>query len=126
MKVKCEISIGELIDKITILLIKSQKTQRQEVITELGKLMPIFYELGLQDINIYFKKLREINNCLWVIEDKIREKEDKQEFDAEFIDLARNVYIMNDERFRVKNLINTKYGSEVVEVKSYSHLREPE
>ena len=123
MRVQCQVSLGELVDKITILMIKKDK------ITDKGKLKLINGELSvlsqtldlllLKDIKIYLDDLKRINSELWIIEDLIREKEREKLFDDEFIDLARKVYMTNDKRFEIKNKINDKYGSTVKEVKSY-------
>ena len=120
-----EISIGELIDKYTILQIKSEK------IKDISKLKNIEIESkllsdALQSKNYFliFSKeiveLQSINEKLWIIEDSIREKEKKKEFDDEFIQLARSVYITNDIRFDIKNKINKISDSAIVEEKSYS------
>lgn len=119
------ISIGELIDKITILEIKSAQ------IRDAGKLANVRTELDLlnatwaaspaskTDILTERAQLKAVNEALWDIEDRIRLKEKVQAFDAEFIELARAVYIRNDERAAVKKTINIKLGSKLVEEKSY-------
>ena len=120
-KIFAPISLGELIDKITILEIKKYKLTNE-------KARNVDYELKLlkniiptnQDINLnYMKSLKEINLNLWEIEERLRFKEEKKEFDQEFIKLARKVYIENDKRFSIKNEINHKYRSHIVEEKSY-------
>ncbi len=123
MKIECGVSLGELIDKLSILIIK------EEMIADISKLLHIKEEkielenilskLKLSDIDLHLSKMIEINKVLWKIEDDIREKERAKEFDEEFIKLARAVYINNDERFKRKNEINQKYNSKIVEVKSY-------
>lgn len=117
---------GELIDKITILEIKSERIQDPE------KLKNINFELSLlvktwkeseyaaTDISTEQAALKSINEKLWQIEDDIRIKESKGQFDSEFIELARSVYISNDERARIKRVINTMLGSNLVEEKSYA------
>jgi hypothetical protein len=121
-----EISIGELVDKYTILQIKLEK------IKNISKLKNIEIEFkilsdALQSKNYFliFSKeiaeLQSINEKLWIIEDSIREKEKKKEFDNEFIELARSVYITNDMRFNVKHKINQLSNSGIVEEKSYSN-----
>lgn len=114
------ISLGELYDKITILEIKldriSDPAKRENVMNELKALSsfektPISKEI--------YDQLKTDNEKLWEIEDKIREKERKKEFDDEFIQLARSVYFTNDQRSETKKLINVLYGSELVEEKSY-------
>lgn len=116
---------GELIDKITILQIKSDRiVDRQKVRnvrTELDLLQRTWHESGLAetDIGEQEQTLRSINERLWDIEDRIRLKEASREFDDEFIELARSVYRVNDERARVKRRINELLGSGIIEEKSY-------
>jgi len=123
------ISPGELIDKITILEIKSQR------MTDAAKLHNVRTELSLlsetwkaspfsaTDIGAEWTGLREVNARLWDIEDRIRDKERDELFDAEFIELARAVYVTNDERAAIKRRINAKLGSSLVEEKSYQEYR---
>jgi hypothetical protein len=120
------ISPGELIDKITILEIKSQR------MTDAAKLHNVRTELALltdtwraspfsaTDIRAEWDGLREVNGKLWDIEDRIRDRERDGDFGAEFIELARAVYVTNDERATLKKKINTKLGSTLVEEKSYA------
>jgi predicted nuclease with TOPRIM domain len=123
------ISPGELIDKITILQIKSDRMQDPaklaNVRTELELLEKTWRNSphAAQDIEQEWAELRRINEALWDIEDKIRDKEREKCFDQEFIELARSVYITNDERAAVKRAINTKLGSRIVEEKSYAKYR---
>ena len=116
------ISIGELIDKITILEIKKKYMSGEKVNNvnnEFKSLKVILNNEKLEvDQNLYLK-LKKINSSLWKIEDKIRIKESLQEFDEDFIELARSVYKVNDERSLVKREINLKYNSGIVEEKSY-------
>lgn len=124
---KVEISTGELLDKISILEIKLLNIKDEEkiknVYKELAILNPYFQDLldgyGLSIKNLYYK-LSKINKALWDIEDAIREKEALEEFDEEFVELARSVYITNDQRAAVKKEINLLTKSELVEEKSYS------
>jgi len=123
------ISPGELIDKITILEIKSQR------MTDAAKLHNVRTELALlsdtwkaspysaTDISAEWAALRDVNGKLWDIEDDIRDKERDGRFDAGFIELARAVYVTNDERAAIKKRINTKLGSALVEEKSYAAYR---
>ena len=129
MKIDAPISLGELMDKISILWIKKDK------IIDKNKLNLIEDELNLlnKSITIIINKnqdrrieilsliegLKKINAELWDIEDKIRECERNKNFDQNFIELARSVYITNDKRSELKNEINLKFGSNIVEVKSY-------
>ena len=123
------ISPGELIDKITILEIKSSRMKDPvkvaNVRVELGLLQTTWQASAhaAHDIQKEWAELRRINEVLWDIEDKIRDKERDQQFDLEFIELARAVYVTNDERAAVKRTINTKLGSRIVEEKSYAKYR---
>ena len=118
------ISIGELIDKITILEIKQlymTGIKLKNINKEMKLLKNILQDKNLE-INIdLIKNLKKINKTLWEIEDNIRIKESKQEFDEEFIKLARSVYIENDKRASIKKEINQKYNSDLVEEKSYKN-----
>ena len=124
MLINTPISLGELVDKISILMIKmkniSDSIKLQHVNKELEFLQKTLKKYISEDkINEYLLKLVNINSKLWDIEDDIRECERKKLFDQTFIDLARSVYFTNDERAKVKNDINKTFGSELVEVKSY-------
>ena len=120
------ISPGELIDKITILEIKSQRmtdeAKLHNVRTELALLTDTWKASAYSgtDIGGEWSRLREVNGRLWDIEDEIRDKERDGLFDAGFIELARAVYFTNDERAALKKAINTRLGSSLVEEKSYS------
>lgn len=118
------ISIGELIDKITILEIKQiymTGIKLKNINKEMKLLKDILQDKNLE-INIdLIKNLKKINKKLWEIEDNIRIKESNQEFDEEFIKLARSVYIENDKRASIKKEINQKYNSDLVEEKSYKN-----
>jgi uncharacterized protein DUF6165 len=117
------ISPGELLDKITILRIKAAR------MTDAGKVANVKLELSLLektwresvdgDVSADETALHAVNERLWVIEDDIRDKERAQAFDAKFIELARSVYVENDERAAIKKRINLKLGSRIVEEKSY-------
>jgi hypothetical protein len=122
------ISPGELLDKITILRIKSARmtdaTKLANVRLELSLLEQTWREaVGNADVSEEEQVLQAVNERLWVIEDDIRDKERAQQFDARFIELARSVYIENDERAAVKKRINVKLGSRIVEEKSYKPYR---
>ena len=120
------ISWGELFDKITILQIKlenlTSKNALENVEQELIKLQSILTQNGSKTMETIRLEgeLRRTNQQLWGIEDKIRDKERANSFDDEFIQLARSVYITNDERSRIKRKINDLLGSELVEEKSYA------
>ena len=124
MLINTPISLGELVDKISILIIKQKnitdETKLDHVKKELDFLQKTLMNYVQQEeINNYLENLININSKLWNIEDDIRECERKKLFDQSFIDLARSVYFTNDERAQVKNDINKNFGSELVEVKSY-------
>ena len=130
MKINASISLGELLDKISILLIKKDK------IIDKSKINLIEDELNLlnKSISIIINQnkdrkieilslmddLKKINSELWDIEDKLRECERKKIFDQSFIELARSVYLTNDKRSETKLEINKKFGSQIIEVKSYA------
>ena len=119
------ISPGELLDKITILRIKSARMEDAaklaNVRAELTELEKTWRVAVGANANLAEdeRALQAVNERLWVIEDDIREKERAQAFDARFVELARAVYIENDERAAIKKRINVKLGSRIVEEKSY-------
>ena len=127
--IRVPISPGELLDKITILRIKSQR------MSDPAKLSNVRLELSALertwgasayakiDVEADVGALLAVNERLWVIEDEIRDKERAQAFDAEFIRLARAVYFENDERAAIKRRINLKLGSSIVEEKSYASYK---
>jgi hypothetical protein len=118
MKITIPVSVGELIDKITILEIKAFFSDDEYIHKELDELNLIKSTLT-QYLLEYEIELKKINETLWKIEDKIRQKEKNKEFDEEFIELARSVYINNDERARIKKKINECTNSEIQEIKIY-------
>ena len=119
------ISPGELLDRITILRIKSARMtdadKVRNVRLELDVLEKTWRDSGaaIPEVAADEAALQRVNEALWDIEDKIRDKELVQQFDAEFIELARAVYVTNDERAAVKKRINVALGSRIVEEKSY-------
>ena len=124
MIINTPVSLGELVDKISILHIKNTNIKDNE------KLLLVKEELSLlqqtlndhvnnDQIKPFLDSLIEINSKLWVIEDDIRDCERDKNFDQKFIDLARSVYFTNDKRSEIKLEINKKFGSKIVEVKSY-------
>ena len=124
MIISTPISLGELVDKISILHIKNLNIKDDKKLKlireELDILNTILDEHVKRDgIKKYLNELININSKLWVIEDDIRECERKKIFDQTFIDLARSVYFTNDNRSKVKLDINKKFGSKIIEVKSY-------
>jgi hypothetical protein len=116
------VSWGELLDKITILQIKAERltdaAKRANVVTELTLLSEIAGK-ALGDVAALVAELKKINEALWEIEDQIRDKEAAAAFDAEFIALARSVYVTNDRRAEVKRDINRALNSTLIEEKSY-------
>ena len=124
-RILAEISAGELIDKITILEIKKEKISNKEKLIEVDKELVSLYETLKKSINdenkiLSFKNdLKNINLKLWDIEDGKRSAEKNNQFDEKFIQLARNVYKINDERAKIKLAINNALGSNIKEVKSY-------
>jgi hypothetical protein len=120
---KVEVSIGELVDKATILHIKSERIKQPEKLKNINKefslLKKAMESAGINQESDEYKRLYEINSRLWDIEDAIRQKEADKSFDSQFIEIARSVYFNNDKRAEVKRGINLKYGSDLVEEKSY-------
>jgi hypothetical protein len=120
---KVEVSIGELVDKVSILSIKLKKikdaTKLANIQKEYAILVQAMEGTGFSLESSEFKRLEAINLKLWDIEDQIRTKEARKEFDETFIALARSVYFTNDERAKVKREVNIKYGSGIVEEKEY-------
>lgn len=120
---KIDISTGELVDKVTILAIKLEKFKDEVKKANVKKEYDILTEpmnaVGISVDSKEFKDLKEVNLKLWHIEDDIRIKEHKKEFDTEFIELARSVYFTNDVRAEIKKDINLRYNSELVEEKEY-------
>ena len=124
-KILAEISVGELIDKITILEIKKEKISNKEKLIEVDKELVSLNKTLKKSINdeskisSFKKDLKNINLKLWDIEDGKRSAEKNNQFDEKFIQLARNVYKFNDERAKIKLAINNALGSNIKEVKSY-------
>lgn len=128
-EIQVPVSFGELLDKIAILQIKSER------MTDPAKLVNVRAELSalertwmahsaaVQDVAKLRADLKAVNERLWVIEDDIRVKEKARAFDEGFIQLARSVYVENDERARIKRELNTALGSAYVEEKSYEDYR---
>jgi len=124
MIIMAPISIGELIDKITILTIKMSRitdlSKLENITKELVKLNEIANDLKAPgELSVYYKQLLVVNQELWDIEDKKRDHEKKQIFDNEFIQLSRQVYLKNDYRAELKKKINLLMGSTIIEEKSY-------
>ena len=125
MQLQVPVSVGEVLDKITILQIKlahiSDAAKRANIQNELGALLPLVAgdAFTTDQMQALMAELKSVNEALWDIEDDIREKEAAKSFDAEFIRLARAVYITNDKRAEIKKQINLATGSALVEEKSY-------
>ena len=128
-EIKVPVSPGELLDKITILRIKSARmrdaSKLANVRTELEALERIWNAspYAAVDVASDVSALLAVNERLWTIEDDIRDKERAQTFDGEFVRLARAVYIENDERAAIKRRLNLKLGSSLVEEKSYAQYK---
>jgi len=125
MSITIPVSLGELLDKISILLIKKINIKDQKKLTyitkELNQLNDILEKSNIDKevITPYLEQLKQINSKLWNVEDQIREHEKEKIFSQSFIDLARSVYINNDQRAKIKMKINENFDSEIIEVKSY-------
>lgn len=120
---KIEVSVGEIVDKLSILQIKTSLITDEEKLNNVKKEYDYLYNIVFNDMKIEqtdFFDMVNINQTLWKIEDDIRDKERAKTFDDEFIELARSVYVTNDKRAEVKKVINLKYGSYFTEEKSYS------
>ena len=119
------VSPGEVLDKITILEIKSERIDDPEKVANVRvelKLLQDTWNAVIEEDDVIrglHTELREINEALWEIEDDIRDKERAGEFDARFIELARAVYVTNDRRSEVKKKLNLHLGSQIIEEKSY-------
>ena len=130
--IKIKISVGELFDKISILEIKKNKIKNSLKLDNVHKEHKLLNEIcdnlySKNDKQFYkFKKmLFDVNSKLWEIEDKIRIHEKESKFDEDFIKLARQVYKVNDERFKIKTLVNEYYNSDLIEEKEYVNYLQP-
>jgi len=124
MIITTPVSLGELVDKISILHIKNINIKDEEKIKLIREELELLNQtlnkhINNKDIQNYLDSLIEINSKLWTIEDDIRDCERNKKFDQTFIELARSVYFTNDKRSEVKLEINKKFGSKIIEVKSY-------
>lgn len=119
------VSYGELLDKITILEIKSERISDPDKLANVRRELELLeqtwaeHPASSEDVSSERHRLKQINESLWEIEDQIRIKESNKAFDTEFVALARSVYVTNDDRAAVKKQINLRLGSELVEEKSY-------
>jgi hypothetical protein len=122
-RMKIDVSVGEAVDRLTILLIKMERMKSSEklahVALEYQTLNRSLQEIGVQTDSSYFQVLRTINSELWDIENRLRLKEAAGEFDADFVELARKVYLLNDRRWAEKCEINRLFPSDVKEEKEY-------
>lgn len=118
MKILVPLSVGDILDKITILQIKSKYTDNDYVHKELKELINIAHGNNIYS-DEWISKLYKVNSILWKIEDKLRQLERDHLFDETFIHNARSVYIMNDKRASIKKEINEFYNSEFQEIKLY-------
>ena len=124
MIINTPVSLGELVDKISILHIKNLNIKDSEKLKLVKEELLLLNKtlddhIKRNDIQQHLDSLIAINSKLWVIEDDIRDCERNKIFDQKFIDLARSVYFTNDKRSAVKLEINKKFGSKIIEVKSY-------
>ncbi|MGD9843249.1 MAG: DUF6165 family protein [Steroidobacteraceae bacterium] len=128
-EISVPISPGELIDKLTILEIKSERMSDAKKLANVKLELKLLSETWADsdyakiDINSEWAELKRINGELWDIEDEIRDEERNQRFGEQFIKLARAVYFINDDRAAVKRQINDKLGSKIVEEKSYASYK---
>lgn len=125
MTISIQASVGEVVDKVSILNIKVEKLTNpdalENVSVELGSLKRALKDSGMEEAlsHSLFQQLAEVNLQLWQVEDELREFESKRMFDAEFIELARSVYKLNDRRAAIKREVNLAFGSRLMEEKSY-------
>lgn len=123
---RIQVSVGEIVDKLSILQIKTSLINDGEKLKNVKNEYDYLYDIVFNEMKIEqsdFFDMVSINQKLWKIEDDIRNKERAKNFDSEFVELARAVYVTNDKRAEVKKGINFKYGSEFVEEKSYSDYK---
>ena len=126
MHIEIPISVGELVDRITILRLNKDKLDEREKVANVGLELAHLEEIlerevgDLKEIESLVVQLHDVNAHLWEIEDELRDLESVQNFGVRFIEIARRVYQFNDERYRLKRAISDHYGSMFVEEKSYS------
>lgn len=124
MTIDIKIGIGEALDRVSILEIKLDSIEDEVKLDNIKKeykyLMGVLHPVEeLEGTKLLYEFLYKVNSSLWVVEDKLRELESKNDFGSDFIELARSVYKLNDERAELKKRINVLYNSEFVEEKSY-------
>jgi len=123
MMVSIEVSVGELFDKITILKIKQKKLTDKEQLAHVNKELEYLEDKAFTndpEVNVLVEQLQEINEQLWDIENGKRKCEADKSFGSKFVELARDVYIKNDDRATIKKLINVITKSSIVEEKDYT------
>jgi len=124
-KILSEISVGELLDKMSILEIKLEKIKNEESRKEIDREYQMLKELQkskiemTDEIETLFKDIKKVNSNLWNIEDKLRICEKNKDFSQDFIELARSVYFNNDKRSKIKSEMNNISGSNIKEIKQY-------
>lgn len=129
MNITVDVSLGEFLDKLAILQIKSERIRNAAKLANVRKELDLLTRtwaaspFAAKDIREPLARLKAINEKLWDIEDRIRIKESEGVFDQGFIELARAVYLCNDERAAIKRTLNALLGSELVEEKSYADYR---
>lgn len=129
MNITVDVSLGEFLDKLTILQIKAERIREASKLANVRKELELLTRawtaspFAVTDIREPLGRLKAINEKLWDIEDRIRRKESQGAFDREFIELARAVYLCNDERAAIKRELNLLLGSELIEEKSYADYR---
>ena len=130
MTIKVDVSVGEFLDKVTILEIKSERIKDPAKLENVNKELKLMQDIWAKsefakaDISDEMTRLKAINEKLWKIEDDIRDKERARRFDQGFIDLARAVYYENDVRADIKKELNLKLGSGLIEEKSYADYKQ--
>jgi hypothetical protein len=131
MALQIPVSVGEFLDKITILEIKAERIHNAEKLQNVHKELDLLRSiwaaspLSETDVSAPLEQLKKVNESLWEIEDRIRRHESARTFDAEFIRLARSVYAHNDQRAAIKRDLNRRLGSDLVEEKSYPEYDGP-
>lgn len=119
-----EVSVGEIVDKLSILQIKKSNIEDQTKLANVAKEYDYLHEVVFGELKVDledYQQLVSVNKALWDIEDNLRLKEHNKEFDDIFVSLARSVYVTNDRRAQIKKEINNKYNSLFTEEKSYKH-----
>lgn len=131
ISISIPVSVGELFDKLTILDIKAANIRSKKKLDLINREIAALEQvidttpgldgvLHIPEFQLLYIELADVNTQLWDVEEKLRALEAEEDFGAEFINLARKVYFLNDERARIKRIFNDRLGSEIVEVKSYA------